>query len=88
MLQALIHQTQPLKRFHSIKTEVNRSDLKKLVNVSTDLNDLKTKVDELDVNGNELETVTIELKILGHVVSKEIFKKINQVKKKNPDPLL
>ena len=56
-----------------------------MVNVSTDLNDLKTKVDELDVNGNELETVTIELKILGHVVSKEIFKKINQVKKKNPD---
>ena len=56
-----------------------------MVNVSTDLNDLKTKVDELDVNGNQLETVTIELKILGHVVSKEIFKKINQVKKKNPD---
>ena len=37
------------KNFIALKTEVDKLDINKLVNVSTSLNNLKTKVDDLVV---------------------------------------
>ena len=45
-----------------------------MVNVTTGLNNLKTKVDDLDVD--QLKSLPTELKKLGDVVSKEVVKKI------------
>ena len=44
-------------------------DINKLVNVSTNLNNLKKKVDDLDVD--KLKSVTVDLKSLGDIVSKK-----------------
>ena len=63
-----------------------------MVNVPTSLNDLKTKVDNLDVG--KLKTVPVDLKKLSDVVDNEVFKntncktlktKVNSFKKKIPD---
>ena len=62
MLQALIHLTQLLKKdFIALKAEVKKSDINKLVNGPTRLNNLKTKVDNLDIG--KLKTFPVELKI-------------------------
>ena len=45
-----------------------------MFNVTTGLNNLKTKVDDLDVD--QLKSLPTELKKLGDVVSKEVVKKI------------
>ena len=45
-----------------------------MVNVTTGWNNLKTKVDDLDVD--QLKSLPTELKKLGDVVSKEVVKKI------------
>ena len=52
MLQMLIHLIQVLKKdFIALKAEVGKLDLNKLVNklVPTSLNNLKTKVDDLNL---------------------------------------
>ena len=50
MLQALIYLIQLLKKdFITFKDEVDKLDYNKLVNVATSLNNLKTKVGNLDV---------------------------------------
>ena len=41
----------------ALKAEVDKQDINELVNVQTSLNDLKTKVDDLDVG--ELKTVSV-----------------------------
>ena len=51
--------------------KVEKLDIYKLANVPTGLNDLKTKVDDLDV-GN-MKTVSIDFK--KYVVSKEVVKR-------------
>ena len=43
------------KDFIALKTEVDKLDINKVVNVSTGLNDLKTKTNDLDVD--KLKTV-------------------------------
>ena len=53
--------------------KIDRLHFCELVNVLTDLNNLKAEVDDLDV-GN-LETVVIELKKLKGAVSEEVGKK-------------
>ena len=45
-----------------------------MVNVTTGWNNLKTKVDDLDVD--QLKSLPTDLKKLGDVVSKEVVKKI------------
>ena len=52
-----------------MKAEVEKLDINRFVNVLTGLNDLKTKVDELDVA--ELETLPVDLKKLKDVVDKK-----------------
>ena len=56
-----------------LKSEFEKLDINKLVNVPTGLNDLKTKIDELDVG--RLKTAFIDLKKLSDVMSKEVVKK-------------
>ena len=48
------------KYFIALKAEVKKLNIGKLVNVSAGLNNLKTKVDDLDVD--ELKTVPVKLK--------------------------
>ena len=43
-----------------------------MINVSTNLNTLKTKVDDLDVG--KIKTVPVELKQLSDVVDKQVVK--------------
>ena len=44
----------------ALKDQVDKPDINKLVNISTSLNNLKTKVDNLDVG--KLKTVPLDLK--------------------------
>ena len=62
------------------KAEVVKQDINKLVNVPTALNNLKIKLDDLDVG--KLKTVTIDLKKLSDVVANEVVKnaKFNTLK--------
>ena len=55
-----------------MKAEVDKLDIKKLTNVPTSLNSLRTKVDHLDVG--ELKTVPVDLKKLSDIVDNEIVK--------------
>ena len=55
--------------FIALKAEVDKLVNNKLVKVPTSLNDLKTKVDDLDVD--KFKTVPIDLKKVSDVVSKE-----------------
>ena len=80
------------KDFISLKAEVDKLDINKLVNVLTSLNSLKTKVDDLDVG--KLKTVSVDLKKLSDVVDNEVVTdtkfntletKINNLEKKLPD---
>ena len=52
-----------------MKAEVDKLDF---VNVPTGLNDLKTKVDDLDVG--KLKTVPVDLKKISGVVNDEVVK--------------
>ena len=53
--------------------KVDKLDLNKLINVLTSLDNLKTKVDELDVR--KLKTIPMNFKKLNNVVTKEVVKK-------------
>ena len=55
-----------------MKAEVEKANINKLVNVPTGLNDLKTKIYDLDVG--KLKTVNIDLNKISDVVSKEVVK--------------
>ena len=57
------------KDFIALKAEVDKLHINKLVNVPTSLNNLKTKLDDLDVD--ELKTFPIDLKKLSNVVENE-----------------
>ena len=50
------------KDFIALKARVNKLNINILINVSTSLNNLKTKVDNLDVS--KLKTVPVDLKKL------------------------
>ena len=56
----------------ALKAKVDKLHIKKLVNVSTSLNNLKTKEGDLDVG--KLGTVPVDLKILTDVVDNEFVK--------------
>ena len=49
-----------LKKFIALKAEVDKLDINKLINASTSLNNLKTKVYDLDVA--KLKTVPADIK--------------------------
>ena len=75
-----------------MEAEVGKLDIAKLVNVSTILNNLKTKVDDLD--NRKLKTVPVDTKKLNDVVDKKVVKNIkfstlkskaNNLDKNSPD---
>ena len=75
-----------------MKAQVDKLNIAKLVNVPTSLNNLKTKVD--DIEDGELKTVLIDLKKLNDVVDNEVVKitklktlktKLINLNKKIPD---
>ena len=75
-----------------MKAEVEKLYISKLVNGPTSLNNLKTKVDDLDVG--KLKTVSVDLQKLSDVVDNEVVKnlkfntlktKVNNLQKKIPD---
>ena len=63
-----------------MKAEVHKLDIAKFVNAPTSLNDLKTKVD--DLNAGKSKTVPVVLKKLSDVVDKHVVKntKLNTLK--------
>ena len=63
------------KDFSALKAEVDTLNINKLVNVSTSLNDLKTKVHDLEVS--KLKTVPADLKKLSDVIDNEVVKTQN-----------
>ena len=58
------------KDFIALKTEFDKLYINKLVNVTTSVNNLKTKIYDLDVG--ILKTFPVELKKLDVVVDKEV----------------
>ena len=56
MLKVLIHLIQLLKKFITSKAEFGKLDINKLFNVSTSLDTLKAKLDDLD--GGELRSLS------------------------------
>ena len=54
-----------------MKGEVDKLNINKFVNVATSLNNLKTKLDDLDVS--KLKTVPIDLKKLSDVSDNEVL---------------
>ena len=67
----LVNLIQFLRYFTAMKVEVDKLDISELVNVPTSQNNLKNKVDDLDVG--KLKTVTVDLK--KDAASKEVIKK-------------
>ena len=75
-----------------MKAEADKLNVAKLVNVSTSLSNLKTKVDDLDIG--KLKVFPVDLKKISDVVDNEVVKnrkfktlktKINNLDKKIPD---
>ena len=60
------------KDFIVLKDEVGKLGINKLVNVPNSLNNLKTKVDDLDVAKSK--TVPVDLKNLSDLVTNEVVK--------------
>ena len=74
-----------------MKAEIDKLDIIKLINVPTSLNNLKTKVDDLQ---EQLKTVPVDLKKLSDLVDKEVVNntkfstiktKVSSIEKKIPD---
>ena len=70
-----------------MKAQVDKLDINKLVNIPTSLNDLKTKVDDIDVG--KLKTVELSDVVENEVVKTTKFnrlkKKVNNLENKIPD---
>ena len=68
--------------FIALKSEVDKLDINKLVNFPTSLNNLKTKVYDLDAA--KLKTISLDLQKLSDAVDNEVIKntKFNTLKTK------
>ena len=55
--------------FIVLKVEINKLDTKKLINALTDLNDLRAKIDDLDLG--KLKMVPIDLEKVSDLVDKK-----------------
>ena len=80
------------KDFIALKVEVGKLDINKSVNFPTILNNLKTKVDHIDIG--KLKTVPVDLKKLSDIGVNEVVKNtkfnilkttVNSLEKKIPD---
>ena len=67
-----LHLIQLLNSFIALRVDVEKLDFKKLVNVPTSSNYVKTTVNELDVG--KLKTVPLDMKKLNDVVNLQVAK--------------
>ena len=74
MLQSLIHLIYLLKRFYCLESWIWQKNINKLVNVPTSFNNLKTKVDGVDVG--KLKIVLVGFKKLSDTVDNEVVKNL------------
>ena len=58
-----------------MKAEVDKLDINKLLSISTSLNNLKTKVNDLDVV--KFETVPVDVEKISNVADNEVVKNTN-----------
>ena len=72
MLQSLIHLIYLLKRFYCLESWIWQKNINKLVNVPTSFNNLKTKVDGVDVG--KLKIVLVGFKKLSDTVDNQVVK--------------
>ena len=72
MQQGLIHQNL-LKFYLNLKSDVDKLDIDKLKNVTSNLSHLKSKIDKLDVD--KLVPVSFDLKKLSDLVKNDVIKK-------------
>ena len=63
------------RNFIALKVEANKLGINPLVNAATGLYNLKSKIDDLDVD--KLKTASVDLKQLSDVVSKNFGKNTN-----------
>ena len=63
------------RNFIALKVETNKLGINPLVNAATGLYNLKSKIDDLDVD--KLKTAPVDLKQLSDVVSKNFGKNTN-----------
>ena len=63
------------RNFIALKVEANKLGINPLVNAATGLYNLKSKIDDLDVD--KLKTTPVDLKQLSDVVSKNFGKNTN-----------
>ena len=69
------------KHFIALKNEVDKLDVNKLVNAPTTLNNLKLKVDGLDVD--KLKTVSIDLEVMQQIMKLLKIQNSTHYRKKN-----
>ena len=83
------------KKFITLEAVVDKLGIAKLVNIPTNLNNLKTKVNDLDAG--KMRTVPIDLKKLSDEVKDEVLKntkfntlktQVNNLKKKIPEAII
>ena len=67
--------------FIALKAEVEQLGIKHLINVPTSLNNLKTKLDDLDV-GKEVDDV-VNKEVIKNTEFNILNKKLNNLEKKN-----
>ena len=67
------------KDFIALKAKVYKLDVIKLVNVPTNFNNFRTKVDDLDVG--KRKTVTVDLKKINDKVDNEKYKRFLKIVK-------
>ena len=70
----------PKKDLIALKAEIEKLDIYKLVNVPTSFNNLKVKVDDLDID--KLKIVTIDSKKLSSIVDDDVVKNHNLIQSK------
>ena len=80
MLQALMHLIQLLKDFITLKREVDKLNINKLVNFPTGFNKVKVKVDDMDIG--KLKTVLVVLKSLSNLVDNKLLKTQNSAQQR------
>ena len=80
MMQQVLYNEVAKRDFIALKVDIGKLGINKLLNVPCGLNNLRTKLDDLDV-GN-FKTVPVDVKKLSNVVSNEVvenpqFSKLN-----------
>ena len=72
-----------IKNFIALKAEIDKLDINKLVKVPNNLNNLKTKVDDLDFG--KLKTDIVDNEVVKNTKFNTLKTKVNNLEKKTLD---